>query len=774
MDSGRDAIVGTRRRVGKLAALGVLIALWAPVAWAAEAPETAEGPPGRQGRPPLRIQRAASKIAIDGSLDEPAWRTAATMELRYETRPAENTAPPVRTEIFLAYDEDYFYMAFRAHDPNPSEIRAHVTDRDKAFSDDFVGVVLDTFNDERRAFEFFVNPLGVQMDMFQDDVSGNEDESWDAIWDSAGKITASGFEVEIAIPWSSLRFPRAEGDQIWGFDALRFYPRHQRLRISSHPLDRNITCYLCQASKMTGFAGVTPGKNVEIAPTVTANRTDRREDDLLDRPLREGSYETELGLTAKWGVTPNLTLNAAINPDFSQVEADAAQLAVNTQFALFFPEKRPFFLEGADFFRSPFEAVFTRNVADPDWGAKLTGKEGKNAVGLFVARDEQTTLILPGSNGSELAFFPQETTDAVLRYRRDLGSSSTLGVLTTIRESQDGYFNRVGGFDGLYRLNDTNQFRAQFLRSQTEYGMSRADTDGDGVGDFDLPTGMLEDDALWLSWDYGARDWGAYARYEDVGRDFRADLGFMPRVDYKFQLAGLRHTWYGKTWHRVSLSGDWDRREDQSGQLLEEEFEIFTEIQGPRQSFISVDVGQRDRFFNGVTFDETFASVFGEVDISGNLYTSLFLRKADDIDFVNTQAGEVIQIEPGVRFDLGRHSRTRISHVYQKFDVEGGNLFTANLTQLTTVYQLNVRTFVRAILQYTDVEQTPRLYRALDPADVDPKSEHLFTQLLVSYKLNPQTVFFLGYSDNSLADQRIDLTRSDRTLFLKLGYAWLP
>ena len=355
----------------------MLIALWAPVAWGAEAPETAEGAPGRQGRPPLRIQRAASKIAIDGSLDEPAWQTAATMELRYETRPAENTAPPVRTEIFLAYDEDHFYMAFRAHDPNPSEIRAHVTDRDKAFSDDFVGVVLDTFNDERRAFEFFVNPLGVQMDMFQDDVSGNEDESWDAIWDSAGKITASGFEVEIAIPWSSLRFPRAEGDQTWGFDALRFYPRTQRHRISSHPLDRNITCYLCQASKMTGFAGVTPGKNVEIAPTVTANRTDRREDDLLDRPIREGSYETELGLTAKWGITPSLTLNAAINPDFSQVEADAAQLDVNTQFALFFPEKRPFFLEGADFFRSPFEAVFTRNVANPGLGGQAHGQGGE-------------------------------------------------------------------------------------------------------------------------------------------------------------------------------------------------------------------------------------------------------------------------------------------------------------------------------------------------------------------------------------------------------------
>ncbi|HEX7180293.1 MAG TPA: DUF5916 domain-containing protein [Thermoanaerobaculia bacterium] len=737
------------------------------------AQEAAEGAPGRGGRPPLQIGRAASKISVDGVLDELAWQSAAKLELRYETRPAENAPPPVRTESFFTYDSDHFYVAFRAHDPNPSEIRAHLSDRDTAFSDDFVGIVLDTFNDERRGFEFFVNPLGVQMDLFQDDVGGNEDASWDAIWNSAGKINGSGYEVEIAIPWSSLRFPRTEGGQTWGFDALRFYPRSQRHRISSHPLDRNITCYLCQASKMTGFSGVTPGRNMEITPTVTSNRTDAREDDTLDRPLREGEVETEPGLTAKWGITPNLTLNAAFNPDFSQVEADAAQLDVNTQFALFFEEKRPFFLEGADFFRTPLNVVFTRNVADPDWGVKLTGKQGKSAVGLFVAQDGRTNLLLPGSNASEVASFPMETTDAVLRYRRDLGSSSAVGVLFTGREGE-GYFNRLAGLDGLYRINDSNHVRAQLLRSQTEYPVGRADNDGDGEDDFDLPAGTLEDDALWLSYDHISRDWNGYARYEDVGRDFRADMGFLPQVDYNFLLAGLRRNWYGKRWHRMSFGGDWDRREDQSGQLLEEEVEVSADFQGPLQSFLLVGAGQRERFFNGVTFDETFAHAFGEADFTGSLYGSLSLYAGDEIDFVNTQAGELIEIEPAVRLDLGRHLRMRLSHTFQQLDVEGGNLFTANLTQLTNVYQLNVRTFVRAILQYTSVERTPGLYIALDPEDVAPESERLFTQLLFSYKLNPQTVFFLGYSDISLANQRLDLTRANRTFFLKIGYAWLP
>ena len=741
-----------------------LLVLASPLA--ARQPQVTGAVPARSERPVHHVGRATSPIKVDGVLDEAAWQQATVVELKYETRPKENLPPDVATEMLLAYDSDHLYVGFRAHDPDPSAIRAHLMDRDKAFSDDFVGIVLDTFNDERRAFEFFVNPLGVQMDMFMDDVGGNEDETWDAIWHSAGKVNETGYAVEIAIPWSSLRFPRAEGEQTWGFDALRFRPRSQRARISSHPLDRNISCYLCQESKMTGFAGVTPGKNLEIAPTATATRTDRRED-FPQGSLTEGDVESDLGLTAKWGITPNLTLNAALNPDFSQVEADAAQLDVNNQFALFFPEKRPFFLEGADFFSTPFQAVFSRNVADPTWGVKLTGKEGKHAIGVFAARDDRTNLIFPGSNLSSSASLDVETDDAVVRYRRDLGTSSAVGVLFTGRDG-DGYRNHVAGIDGRYRMNDSDVFRAQLLSSQTEYPPGV-------VEDFDQPSGSRKDHAYWLSYDHSSRNWFGYARYEDVGRDFRADMGFMPRVDYKYSLAGLGHLWQGdrRGWTRASLSADWDRREDQSGQLLEEEYEVSVNLNGPLQAFVELDGGVRERFFNGVTFDETFANTYFEIQPTGDLFFSLFLRLADEIDFVNTQAGDVVQIEPTVRYNFGLHLRTVLSHVYQKLDVEGGNLFTANLTQLSTVYQFNIRTFLRAILQYTDIDRTPGLY---DPeaGPIDARTETLFSQLLFSYKLNPQTVLFFGYSDNSLGDDRVDLTRADRTLFLKLGYAWVP
>src|SRR5688500_12981793 len=204
----------------------------------------------------LRINRTNSAITIDGVLDEAAWKNALQFDLEYETRPGENTKAPVRTQCLMTHDSDALYVAFRAYDPESSKIRAHYTDRDLAFQDDFVGVVLDTFNDDRRAFEFFVNPLGVQMDLIQDDTNRNEDESWDAIWSTAGRITAEGYIVEMAIPFTSIRFPKSDAEQTWGVDMVRIYPRSARHRLGLQGQDRNRNCYLCQSSRVTGFRGI--------------------------------------------------------------------------------------------------------------------------------------------------------------------------------------------------------------------------------------------------------------------------------------------------------------------------------------------------------------------------------------------------------------------------------------------------------------------------------------------------------------------------------------
>ena len=335
------------------------------------------------------ISRSTGPIKIDGALDDPAWSSALRVTLDYEWFPGENITPPVETEVFLTYDDNNLYMGYRAHDPDPSAVRAHLMDRDEIntfVQDDHVLVMIDTFNAERRAFQFRINPLGVQADAIFSELDGIEDFSWDALWESAGQLTGGGYEIELAIPMNQLRFPAGTDVQTWGFDIGRSYPRSVRHRIANTPRDRSNSCVLCQAAKVTGLQDIEAGRNLVVTPTLVANRTDERED-FPDGKLDKADDDLDPGLSVRWGMTPNYTLNATINPDFSQVEADAAQLNVNQRFALFFPERRPFFLEGIDFFSTLIDGVFTRTVVDPDWGLKLTGKQGKNAIGVFATQD---------------------------------------------------------------------------------------------------------------------------------------------------------------------------------------------------------------------------------------------------------------------------------------------------------------------------------------------------------------------------------------------------
>ena len=361
------------------------------------------------------LARTDGAFEIDGRLEEAAWQDATRIEIDKETRPGENIAARVKTTAYLLEDGEYLYVAFDARDPDPKAIRAYLRDRDSAWDDDFVGIVIDSYGDERRAFEFFANALGVQMDLTNDDINQNEDSSWDAIWDSVGRINENGYIVEMQIPLNQLRFPHVDGKKSWGIDLLRFYPREHRYRFSNNVLNRNINCYLCQMQEIRGLDGVEPGRDMEIVPTLTASQSSTTDDPGIV-PLSSGSNDAELGVSMRWGITQDTTVNLAINPDFSQVEADAAQLDVNNQFALFFPEKRPFFLEGADYFSTPIRAVFTRSVADPSVGAKLTGKRGRHTYGLFSTEDNVTNLIFPGAFGSDSESLSLENTSIAVSY----------------------------------------------------------------------------------------------------------------------------------------------------------------------------------------------------------------------------------------------------------------------------------------------------------------------------------------------------------------------
>ena len=737
---------------------------------AASASEKTFQQAGTQERPEAQkytVAAATSAIKIDGILDEKAWEDAAVIKILYEWMPGDNVPPPVDTDCLVTFDRDNFYIAFRCYDPEPAKIRAHLMDRDAIdtfIQDDHINFMLDTFNDERRAFQFRANPLGVQADANFSESEGYEDFSWDAIWASKGKITEWGWVLEIAIPFNQLRFPRTGDVQTWGFSVGRSYPRNVRHRLTSHRRDRDVTCIQCQFNKITGIQGISPGLNIELDPTLTTIRTDKRENfPAPGAPLEKGKIDPDPGLTARWGITPNLILNAAVNPDFSQVEADVRELEVNTRFAIRYPEKRPFFLEGADFFLTPIEAVFTRTVADPDGGLKFTGKIGKNAFGIFGAYDRVNNLLFPSNQGSSSTAVDQGVGSGVFRYRRDIGRTSNLGVLYTGRVSDD-YYNHVAGADGFFQISRTKQFRIQYLHSETKYADNIA-------GDFAQKTGAIGGDALFMEFMHFGRNWLYLFNYRDFNPDFRADYGYVPRVDMRSGTGAVGYTFWGKRggwFNQIRLMFTGSAVYDHDSDLTDRSLEIVAQYLGPLQSTVMTQYQRSREFYLTEYYDLDQFVLYAEMKpISGLRFNSI-VQFGDAIDYNNARRAIGLNILPFVEFSLGRHINVNLQHAFQRLTLEGDEILAANLSQIKIVYNFNVRTFVRVIVQYLDVARNPDLY--LFP--IPDKTQTVFSQLLFSYKINPQTVLFIGYSDNYVGMTNIDITQTNRTFFVKLGYAW--
>jgi hypothetical protein len=707
------------------------------------------------------IPAVAGDIDVDGRLEEPLWREAWRTELPFEVTPGENTPAPVRTEVLVMHGDRHLYVGFRAWDPEPSAIRAHLSDRDDAWSDDWVGVVLDTFNDERRDFLLVVNPHGVQMDDIEtwDGSGGGE---WDGIWDSAARIEDWGWTAELRIPFSSLRFQRTDTDQVWGFDAIRGYPRAFFRQMGAFPRDRSDTCYLCQAIKIAGFGGVRPGRNLELLPTLTSSRTERR-DDFPRGGFGDRQDELDAGVTARWGFTPNLTLAATLNPDFSQVEADARQLDVNEPFALFFAEKRPFFMEGADFFATQMPAVYTRTIRDPSWGTKVTGKEGAHTVGAYVVEDEITNLIFPASDGSAATTRDAPSTASVLRYKRDFGNRLTVGLMATDRRGDD-YLNRLAGLDLDLRLGAQDRVMLQVLGSRTRYP--------DGIASaFDQPAGTFDGAAAELYYYRASRSLSWWLLAQEYDDRFRADLGFIPQVDQRGGQVGIGYDWIGTrdTWYsHLNLKAKAERREDHAGNVLFEEEVVQFTVRGPLQSQVVTRLAAAREGYAGRAFDADSFRWVASLQPSGHSSVSLDVTVGDRIDFANARQGHRVNVAPGFWYRFGWHLRVEGRHIFERLEVDAGRLYDANISEAIVSWQFDARSFVRAIVQRVDYDFVTDLYADGRGA----RHRQLFTQFLYSYKLNPQTVMFLGYSDNAFGTQEQDLTRADWTVFAKVGYAW--
>lgn len=718
------------------------------------------------GADPYIIPKTVSAIKINGRMEAKEWDQALHLDILYETWPGENTPAPVRTEAYLTYDNSNLYVAFRAFDPDRSKLRAYYYERDNLWYDDFVVVFMDTFNDERRTYGFRSNPYGVQGDNIL--TRTNPNVIWDAIYKSAGKIYDWGYTAEMAIPFNQLRFQHTKQDQVWGINVRRIYPRDTLYIIDHIKLDRSNYCLMCQFIKIKGFKGVRPGRNLEIVPTLTFNRTDDRQD-FPEGNFQKRDQEIEAGLTAMWGFTPNMTLNAAINPDFSQVEADALKLDINEPFALSYEERRPFFCEGSDFFSSNFNAVYTRTMRDPSWGIKLTGKEGANTIGAYVVRDTLTNLVFPGSHSSDAASLSTANISSVLRYKRDFGKNYTLGLLATDREGQD-YFNRMVGLDGEFRFTRKDRVQLQFLGSSTRYP-------DDVAREFAQDEGAFAGTALEVKYNHNARNLDFSAGYQDLSGGFRADLGFIPQVNVRRGEATAAYTWIGRrasqgkpgTWYRqLALVGTFAYCQDQEGNPVTSGGNLELQFDGPLQSILITRATKLRETYNQVEFDQLGFLVYAEMKPNRRLEITFRGIFGDRIDYDNTRLGQRVMLNPLVVLKPGQHLRLNYSHIYERLHVETGRVYTANISQLTGIYHLNVNTFFRAILQYRDIDRNAENY--LFP--IESKSKYFFTQLLFSYKINPRTVIFLGYSDNYYGTRAYQLTQKDRTFFIKLSYAW--
>ena len=748
----------------KTLALAAALLLCAPFARAQQAAAPADGADYLPGG---RIPQLQGGIAIDGKLDDVAWQGALVQEVAYEIQPGDNTPAPVRTTVRIGYTAEAIYFAFHASDPDPSAIRAHLRDRDTAFNDDWVGVFLDTFNDNRRGYELIVNPLGVQADLIRDETNANnqEDPSWDGLWESAGQLTADGYAVEIRVPFSTLRFPNGGGDHRWGISLFRSWPRDKRHQLASHRVPRESNCFQCEWGKYDGLSVAHHGRNLEVVPTLTMGKPQHR--GAANTAWQAGEGSVEAGVDVSWAPSPAVTLNATLNPDFSQVETDQLQLDINNSFALFYQEKRPFFLEGADYFTSQFDVLYTRQIADPDFGLRVTGRTGSGAYGAIVARDATTLLLVPGVLGSGFEQLDQKANIAVGRYRYDFDTHFSVGAIGTFRAGDD-YANNVVGVDARWQKG-SHTATAQFLHSQSEYPAGIVDEYSGELGGDATPTGH----AWRTEYAFGNRNWNVNAWHMDVDPGFRADLGFMGQVGYDKSLLGGGHSWYrdDKAFNRINVYADFDITHRYDGQLLEREWEGNVSLQGPRQSNLSLHGMTRARFWRGRLFDEHYADVNANVRPNGKLQLGVYVQAGTMIDLAAEKTGHRTMIEQWGSLNIGRGIAMDWDIIRQRMRRDGGTAFEAILVNTGGSWQIDPRQRLRLTLQGSEVQRDPALYVQA----VNETARDWAGQVVYSYKVNPRTAVYAGGSYGAfMDDDNPELFGNTRSIFLKLSYGWQP
>ncbi|WDE11128.1 carbohydrate binding family 9 domain-containing protein [Thalassomonas haliotis] len=718
-------------------------------------------------------------IILDGKLDETGWKKAQSYRLAYATEPFENIQAPVDTRVYVFESGDTLYVGFIARDPEPEKIRAYLRDRDKVWQDDLVGLKLDTYGTQKLAYHFYVNASGVQIDTIESELSDSLRDDWDANWQSATARTQQGYTAEFAIPLKSMNFSEKDGDKHWRLEFLRWYPREVKYRLSHIAVDRNNSCSLCRLVPVQGFANTPGSDTLTIFPSAVSSYSEKKPS-LTDQNW-QSSQDWELGADISWQITSDDLLSATINPDFSQIEADSAQLSLNNNFSLFFPEKRRFFLENQSYFDSMYSLVHTRNIVEPDVGVKYTSRKDQHTLAVLLANDQATHLRIPGNLNSSTTKIGEESINGALRYRYDFDDDASIGVLSTVRQASN-YHNYLLSVDSKYRFTESTTMRWHLLNSSSEYPWQLAGQLCSGCSNessLRAPGDKSLTGSAWqIELDHTARNWWLYGQYKQNGEDFRADLGSEDKADYKFYQGKSGYVLYERSiWNKLEFWAGYSKETNINNELLANNTEIQFNLHGPMQSRISTGAGKQkkaglryDKNSTKITgntplFDLDFAFIYGEFRPAQSIFLSTLLRKSDTIDYANNRLARQFYWQPIVQWDVNQHFYFKMTYTYEDLDSGGDNLYIARLADIRANYQFSAASKLRFSAIHNNLSFNPGNYIH----GRDQGFQSLGSQLVYSYRFNALSTFYLGYSSNAVeTDQLGKLVQQERNLFTKL------
>ena len=734
------------------------------------------------GRVTIRPRRTVTPPTVDGLLDDAVWGNAARITRFVQREPQDGAPATEDTDVYVAYDDANLYLAFHAKYENPDMMRANRVDRDRAgFGDDTISVYFDTFLDQQRAYVFSVNGYGVQGDSIVGGRRGGGgfggggrggvprgDRSWDALFTTGGQLVTDGFTAEMAIPFKSLRYPARAGNvpHTWGFQVVRQIRGKDETLVWS-PVSRDIAGFLPQMGVLDGMTGLSTSRNLEMQPTFTAFQYGSF--DAAAGRVVDGEPRPEVGANFKYAVTPNLISDFTLNPDFSQIESDRPQVEVNQRFALYYPELRPFFLEGAEIFQiqAPVNVVHTRTIVDPQYGAKLTGKAGKTTLGVLFANDEGPSL---GVDDRADPAFGQSAQTFVGRVRYDLYSESFIGGIVTDREYLDGY-SRLVGVDSNFRIGSTHQmgFRALGTDRRVAQGLA-----AEGVAETDEGYAM----------DFGFRKRGRNLSYSvdsyALSPDFRTDVGFVRRTDQRQTRARFDYQWWPQNW-LISWGPQfgYSRNYNFDRVLEDEDLRAGVSANFAKNIRYSFDLDQDMERYGGFDFEKRRYRMFGNVNTSRVLSFGTGFDWGDEVyfdranPFLGRESGfrTFINFRPVSRFATNVNIRTSrftdprrlfVSGLNDGERDEDGEIFNVNILRSLNTYQFTDRLLLRNITEFNTYDRTVGL------------------NFLATYRVNSGTAFYIGYDDHyqqydQFYDDQVNITdrgylQTNRAIFTKIQY----